>query len=148
MTQLLQIGYNNKTIESKMLDVSICEMSEKENFSCIIFDVDESLALDTIRYRIAKEAEELMKGDYRFTISGAPLSLVQEQTVLVSDAIKWERGEPVIRYQLWYQEKQERILVETKDAQQSNTQDTSGARSNIATMPNGSNLTKIGIFYA
>ncbi len=33
-----------------------------------------------------------------------------------------------------YEEKQEHILVETKDAQQSNTQDTSRAQSNIATM--------------
>ncbi len=41
----------------------------------------------------------------------------------------------MICYQLWYQEKQEHILVETKDVQQSNTQDTSGARSNITTMP-------------
>ena len=109
-----------------MLDVRISETSENEKVSCIIFDVDENLTLDTIRYRILKETKELLKGDYRFTVSGVPLSLAQEQTVLVSEAITSERGEPVIRYQLWYGEKQgpiyKSVPVETKwkDAQQVN----------------------------
>ena len=94
-----------------MLDVRISETSENEKVSCIIFDVDENLTLDTIRYRILKETKELLKGDYRFTVSGVPLSLAQEQTVLVSEAITSERGEPVIRYQLWYGEKQGPIYI-------------------------------------
>ena len=61
-----------------MLDVRISETSENEKVSCIIFDVDENLTLDTIRYRILKETKELLKGDYRFTVSGVPLSLAQE----------------------------------------------------------------------
>ncbi|CAB3982971.1 Hypothetical predicted protein, partial [Paramuricea clavata] len=109
-----------------MLDVRISETSENEIVLCIIFDVDENLTLDTIRYRILKETKELLKGDYRFTVSGVLLSLAQEQTVLVSEAITSERGEPMIRYQLWYGEKQgpiyKSVPVETKwkDAQQIN----------------------------
>ena len=40
-----------------MLDVRISETSENEKVSCIIFDVDENLTLDTIRYRILKETK-------------------------------------------------------------------------------------------
>lgn len=105
-----------------MLDVNISEKNEK--VSCIIFDVDENLTLDTIRQRISDEADELLKGDYRFTISGVPLSLAQEQNVLVSKAIKWERGEPVIHYQcISHEEKQEHLLVNAKDTQSPNVND-------------------------
>ena len=101
-----------------MPDVSVSEKSGTQNVSCIIFDVDENSTLDTIRDRIEKETEELLKGDYRFFVSGVHLGLAQEQTVLVSEAITWERGEPVIKYQLWYEEINEHILMATNDAQQ------------------------------
>ena len=83
---------------AKMFDINICNATTGE-MVCVIFDVDPDLTLDNLRKRIENEAREFITKDFRFTMAGVTLSLGQEETILVTNAIKRNGEEAIIMFQ-------------------------------------------------
>ncbi len=81
-----------------MFDINICNATTGE-MVCVIFDVDPDLTLDNLRKRIENEAREFITKDFRFTMAGVTLSLGQEETILVTNAIKRNGEEAIIMFQ-------------------------------------------------
>ena len=97
---------------AKMFDINICNATTGE-MVCVIFDVDPDLTLDNLRKRIENEAREFITKDFRFTMAGVTLSLGQEETILVTNAIKYNH-----KYKILLHAKCTNITINHHDKQQ------------------------------